>query len=110
MSAQYYEESAAASLLQRASACSRVGPADSSSTAKRARSICPRLGDMETCIAPLTHIGQERSYDVSVHVNGGGITASATRSCWASRAPWKRSIPTCAAHSSGKASSLATRV
>ena len=34
----------------------------------------PRFGDMQICMAPLTHIGQERSYDISVHVNGGGIT------------------------------------
>ena len=29
---------------------------------------------MELCTAPLTHIGQERSYDISVHVNGGGVS------------------------------------
>jgi len=33
-----------------------------------------RAGDYEIVIQPLTVIGQERSYDISVHVNGGGVT------------------------------------
>ncbi len=33
-----------------------------------------REGDYEIVIQPLTVIGQERSYDISVHVNGGGVT------------------------------------
>ncbi len=33
-----------------------------------------REGDYEIVMQPLTTIGQERSYDVTVHVNGGGIT------------------------------------
>ena len=41
---------------------------------KTAEDYMPRLGDLHLCMAPLTQIGQERSYDVSVHVNGGGIT------------------------------------
>lgn len=34
----------------------------------------PRAGDMEILLQPLTLIGQERNYDVSVHVNGGGVS------------------------------------
>jgi small subunit ribosomal protein S9 len=33
-----------------------------------------REGDYEIVMQPLTVIGQERSYDISVHVNGGGVT------------------------------------
>ncbi|MEP7294452.1 MAG: 30S ribosomal protein S9, partial [Chloroflexota bacterium] len=33
-----------------------------------------REGDYEIAIQPLTVIGQERAYDISVHVNGGGVT------------------------------------
>ena len=35
----------------------------------------PRLGDLESILAPLSAAGQEREkYDITVHVNGGGIT------------------------------------
>ncbi|MBK8029758.1 MAG: 30S ribosomal protein S9 [Anaerolineae bacterium] len=34
----------------------------------------PRAGDMEILLQPLTLIGQERNYDISVHVNGGGVS------------------------------------
>ena len=33
-----------------------------------------RAGDMEILLQPLTLIGQERNYDISVHVNGGGVS------------------------------------
>lgn len=33
-----------------------------------------REGDMEIILQPLTVIGQERNYDISVHVNGGGVS------------------------------------
>ncbi len=33
-----------------------------------------RAGDFEIVVQPLTVIGQERSYDITVHVNGGGVT------------------------------------
>ena len=74
MSAQYYE-----GIGRRKSASARVrlfpgGTGRFIINGKEGAEYLPRLGDMETCIAPLTHIGQERSYDVSVHVNGGGIT------------------------------------
>ncbi len=34
----------------------------------------PRAGDMEIALQALTLIGQERNYDISVHVNGGGVS------------------------------------
>jgi small subunit ribosomal protein S9 len=34
----------------------------------------PRRGDVEIILQPLIIIGQERSYDISVHVDGGGIS------------------------------------
>ena len=74
MSAQYYE-----GIGRRKSASARVrlfpgGTGRFIINGKEGEEYLPRLGDMQTCLAPLTHIGQERSYDVSVHVNGGGIT------------------------------------
>ena len=33
-----------------------------------------RAGDYEIVMQPLTVIGQERGYDISVHVNGGGVS------------------------------------
>jgi small subunit ribosomal protein S9 len=33
-----------------------------------------RQGDMEIILQPLTVIGQDRSYDISVHVSGGGVS------------------------------------
>jgi len=33
-----------------------------------------REGDMGILLQPLTILGWERTYDVSVHVNGGGVT------------------------------------
>jgi small subunit ribosomal protein S9 len=41
---------------------------------KEAQEYLPRAGDYEIMIQPLTLIGQERTYDVSVHVMGGGIS------------------------------------
>jgi small subunit ribosomal protein S9 len=35
----------------------------------------PRLGDLDSILAPLSAAGQDRAkYDISVHVNGGGVT------------------------------------
>jgi small subunit ribosomal protein S9 len=35
----------------------------------------PRLGDLEAILSPLSAAGQDRvKYDISVHVNGGGVT------------------------------------
>lgn len=74
MSAQYYE-----GIGRRKSASARVrlfagGTGRFIINGKEGDDFLPRMGDMQKCLAPLTHIGQERSYDVSVHVNGGGIT------------------------------------
>jgi small subunit ribosomal protein S9 len=42
---------------------------------KEGKTYFPRLGDMESILAPLSAAGQERDkYDISVHVSGGGIT------------------------------------
>ena len=42
--------------------------------AKKAKTTCPVWVICRRAWRRLTHIGQERNYDVSVHVNGGGIT------------------------------------
>lgn len=34
----------------------------------------PRPNDMTLLLAPLTLLGQERTYDITVHVNGGGVS------------------------------------
>ena len=35
----------------------------------------PRLGDLDSILAPLSAAGQDLAkYDISVHVNGGGVT------------------------------------
>jgi small subunit ribosomal protein S9 len=74
MSAQYYE-----GIGRRKSSSARVrlfpgGTGHFVINGKEANEYMPRLGDMQVCMAPLTHIGQERIYDISVHVNGGGVS------------------------------------
>lgn len=34
----------------------------------------PRIGDAEIMLSPLTTLGQERGFDITVHVNGGGVS------------------------------------
>lgn len=42
---------------------------------KEGEAYFPRLGDLEAILGPLSAAGQERAkYDISVHVNGGGVT------------------------------------
>jgi len=41
---------------------------------KDARDYLPRAGDYEIMLQPLNVVGQDGSYDISVHVNGGGIS------------------------------------
>lgn len=41
---------------------------------KDGREFLPRAGDVEILLEPLTKIGQANNYDVTVHVNGGGIS------------------------------------
>lgn len=41
---------------------------------KDATDYMPRQGDIELMMEPLSTVGQEAMYDVSVHVSGGGIS------------------------------------
>ena len=41
---------------------------------KEAQVYAPRLGDVDTMLAPLKVVGNESSVDISVHVNGGGAS------------------------------------
>ena len=74
MSAQYYE-----GIGRRKSASARVrlfpgGTGKVTINGRDGREYLPRIGDYDAFMAPLTHIGQDKSYDISVHVNGGGIS------------------------------------
>lgn len=74
MSAQYYE-----GIGRRKEATARVrlfpgGTGKFVINDKDANEYISRAGDLETVLQPLTVLGQERSYDISVHVNGGGIS------------------------------------
>lgn len=41
---------------------------------KDAMDYLPRAGDVSMMLEPLMEVGQETAYDISVHVNGGGIS------------------------------------
>jgi small subunit ribosomal protein S9 len=74
MSAQYYE-----GIGRRKSASARVrlfpgGTGRIVINDKDGHVYISREGDMEIIMQPLTVIGQERSYDISVHVDGGGVS------------------------------------
>lgn len=74
MSAQYYE-----GIGRRKAATARVrlfpgGTGKFTVNDKSLEEYMPRIGDMEVLLQPFAAVGQELSYDVSVHVNGGGIT------------------------------------
>ncbi len=74
MSAQYYE-----GIGRRKTATARVRLFPGGTGAviindRDGREYLPREGDLEIVLEPLVAIGQERSYDISVHVRGGGIT------------------------------------
>lgn len=74
MPAQYYE-----GIGRRKSASARVRLFPGGTGAfiindKEAADYLPRDGDVEVMMRPLTVLGQERGYDISVHVNGGGIS------------------------------------
>jgi small subunit ribosomal protein S9 len=74
MSAQYYE---GIGRRKESSARVRLFPGGTGKfiiNDKDASEYVSRYGDMETILQPLTVLGQERSYDISVHVNGGGVT------------------------------------
>jgi small subunit ribosomal protein S9 len=38
------------------------------------KEMLPREGDLEIALAPLRAVGQEAAYNVTIHVNGGGVT------------------------------------
>ena len=74
MSAQYYE-----GIGRRKAATARVrlfpgGTGKFTVNGKSLEEYMPRIGDMEVLLQPFAAVGQELSYDVSVHVNGGGIS------------------------------------
>ena len=74
MSAQYYE---GIGRRKEASARVRLFPGGTGRIVINDRDgseYISRAGDMEILLQPLTVIGQERGYDISVHVNGGGVT------------------------------------
>jgi small subunit ribosomal protein S9 len=74
MSTQYYE-----GIGRRKAATARVrlfpgGTGNLIINDKDGREYLPREGDVEVLLEPLTKIGQESNYDISVHVMGGGIS------------------------------------
>jgi small subunit ribosomal protein S9 len=74
MSAQYYE---GIGRRKEASARVRLFPGGTGRIIindREGTEYISRQGDMEIILQPLTVIGQDRSYDISVHVNGGGVS------------------------------------
>lgn len=74
MSSQYYE-----GIGRRKAASARVrlfpgGTGNLVINDKDGRDYLPRAGDVEILLEPLSTLGQENGYDISVHVNGGGIS------------------------------------
>jgi small subunit ribosomal protein S9 len=74
MSAQYYE-----GIGRRKEATARVrlfpgGTGNIVINDKDGREYLPREGDVQIFLEPLAKLGQENNYDISVHVNGGGIS------------------------------------
>ncbi len=74
MSAQYYE---GVGRRKEASARVRIFPGGTGRVVINEREgaeYMSRAGDLEILLQPLTVLGQERSFDVSVHVYGGGVS------------------------------------
>ena len=74
MSAQYYE---GIGRRKQSSARVRIFPGGTGRLVindRDGQEYLSRAGDYEIVMQPLTVIGQERSFDISVHVNGGGVT------------------------------------
>jgi small subunit ribosomal protein S9 len=74
MSAQYYE-----GIGRRKSSTARVrlfpgGTGNFVINGREAADYLPRPNDMTEVMLPLEVVGQMTSYDISVHVNGGGVT------------------------------------
>lgn len=74
MSAQYYE---GVGRRKEASARVRIFPGGTGRVVindREGAEYMSRAGDLEILLQPLTVLGQERSFDVSVHVYGGGVS------------------------------------
>lgn len=74
MSAQYYE---GIGRRKAASARVRIFPGGTGRVVindKEGTDYLPRSGDVDILLQPLTVLGQEKHFDVSVHVSGGGIS------------------------------------
>jgi small subunit ribosomal protein S9 len=74
MSAQYYE---GIGRRKEATARVRLFPGGTGRVVindKEGLDYMPRLGDLERVLDALRVTGQERAYDVSIHVNGGGVS------------------------------------
>ncbi len=74
MSAQYYE---GIGRRKESSARVRLFPGGTGRfiiNDKDASEYISREGDLDIILQPLRVIGQERSYDISVHVDGGGVS------------------------------------
>jgi small subunit ribosomal protein S9 len=74
MSAQYYE---GIGRRKEASARVRLFPGGTGNfiiNDKEAADYFPRFGDVDIILEPLRDIGQDRGYNISVHVQGGGIS------------------------------------
>jgi small subunit ribosomal protein S9 len=74
MSAQYYE---GIGRRKRSSARVRLFPGGTGNVVindKDGKDFLPREGDIEIALQPLSAVGQENTYDVTVQVKGGGIS------------------------------------
>jgi small subunit ribosomal protein S9 len=74
MSAQYYE---GIGRRKEASARVRLIPGGTGRILinnKDGSDYISRFGDMAEMMLPLTVVGQERSYDITIHVEGGGVS------------------------------------
>jgi small subunit ribosomal protein S9 len=74
MADQYYE---GIGRRKEASARVRLYPGGNGSVQindKDGKDFLPREGDLNTAMLPLKLVGLDTAYNVSVHVNGGGIT------------------------------------
>ncbi|MCB9450337.1 MAG: 30S ribosomal protein S9 [Anaerolineaceae bacterium] len=74
MSAQYYE-----GIGRRKAATARVrifpgGTGQLMINDKEGSDYLPRSGDVDILLQPLTVLGQDKHFDVTIHVNGGGIS------------------------------------
>lgn len=74
MSAQYYE---GIGRRKAASARVRIFPGGTGKVMVNDRPLeeyLPRTGDVEVLTEPLSVVGQLRAYDITVHVQGGGVS------------------------------------